>query len=123
VHRDPFGRRYRVGSSDWGLGGGGDGEGCEYRLAHGLGEPRVAFLGWGGDESERDAGARCVDQVRGVSDIDAEPPGLGDAGDEPVGCTNSIARSCHSSAIGCAREAISRARMLSSSLRHPRSRL
>ena len=56
----------------------------EYRLAHGLGEPGVAFLGWGGGESERDAGARGVEQGCGVSNIDTEPPGLGDAGDEPL---------------------------------------
>ena len=84
VHRNPLGRWCRVGSSVWGLGGGRDGDGGEYRLAHGFGEPGVAFLGCGGGESEGDAGARGVDQVRGVSNVDAELPGLGDAGDEPV---------------------------------------
>ena len=82
MHRDPFSRRCRV--SVWGLGGGWNGNGSDYRLAHGVGEPRVALLGWSGGESERDAGTRGVDQDRGVKNIDTEPPGLGDSGDEPL---------------------------------------
>jgi hypothetical protein len=84
VHRDPFSCWRCVGSFVWGLGGGRDGDGGEYRLAHGLRESRVTLLRWGGRKSERDACTRGVDQVRGVSNIDTEPPGLGDAGDETL---------------------------------------
>jgi hypothetical protein len=39
VYRGPFSRRCRVGSSVWGVGAGRNGEGGEYRVAHGLGSP------------------------------------------------------------------------------------
>jgi hypothetical protein len=92
VHRDLFGRRCLVGSFVRGLGGSRNGDGSEYRFAHGLGEPRVAFLGRGSGESERDAGTRGVDQVRGVSNINTEPPGLGDAGHEALQERNALRR-------------------------------
>ena len=67
----------------WGLGG-GNGDRGEYRVAHGVGESRVALLGRDGGESERDAGTRSMNQGRGVNNVDTEPPGFGDAGDEPL---------------------------------------
>jgi hypothetical protein len=66
------------------LAGCSNSDGGEDRLAHRRGEPRVAFLGWGGGESERDASTCGVDQKRGVSNIDTEPPCLGDTGNEPL---------------------------------------
>src|SRR4029077_19779298 len=89
-HRDPLVGRCRVGCSVWGLAGAGNGDGGEYRLAHGFGEPWVAVLGWGGGESEGDAGAGCVEQVCGVRNVDAESPGLGDAGDEGLQERNAL---------------------------------
>jgi hypothetical protein len=35
-------------------------------------------------ESERDADTRSMSQGRGVNNVDTEPPGFGDAGDEPL---------------------------------------
>src|SRR5207244_3448646 len=90
VQRGPFGRRGRAGWVGWGLGGIGNGDGGKYGLAHGLGDPGVAFRGWGGGESDRDAGAGGVDQARGVRNIDPESPGLGDAGHEALQERNAL---------------------------------
>ena len=42
-----------------------------------------ALLGRDAGESERDADTRSMNQGRGVNNVDTEPPGFGDAGDEP----------------------------------------
>ena len=43
-----------------------------------------ALLGRDAGESERDADTRSMNQGRGVNNVDTEPPGFGDAGDEPL---------------------------------------